>query len=208
MTWPTVSLFECIHSQRAIRRFSDAPVSDEALHLVLSAAIRAPSGGNMQPWYFVAVRDPALKRRLGEWYMEAWSEVVTGMGEGASSQPYRSGAVLAREMKKAPVLVLVCIDRPDDGVKADQLTRGASVYPAVQNLMLAARALGLGTVLTTLHTRYETEVKELLGIPEMVDTAALIPLGYPAEGERFGGARRRPREEVSFYDRWGYTAST
>ena len=207
MTWPKISLFECIHSQRAIRRFTDAPVSDETLATVLSAAIQAPSGGNRQPWYFLAVRDPAIKRRLGEWYLEAWSEVVAGMGEGASAQPYRSGAVLAREMQKVPVLILVCIDRPGNGVETDQLTRGASVYPAVQNLMLAARALGLGSVLTTLHTRYESEVKELLGIPEMVDTAALIPLGYPAEGERFGGARRRPLEEVTFYDRWGYTAS-
>ena len=80
---------------------------------------------------------------------------------------------------------------------------GASIYPAVQNLLLAARALGLGTVLTTLHAQYEREIKALLHIPATVETAALIPVGYPAEGIRFGRARRRPLSEVVFHERWG-----
>ncbi len=85
---------------------------------------------------------------------------------------------------------------------------GSSIYPAVQNLMLAARALGLGTVLTTNHMRFEQEVKAFLGIPEGVDTAALIPIGYPAEGVRFGGSRRKPLSEVVSYDRWEEQSAT
>ena len=73
----------------------------------------------------------------------------------------------------------------------------------MQNLLLTARALGLGTVLTTLHSQYEAEIKDYLNIPDNVDTAALIPLGYPAEGQRFGGSHRKPLEEVTFYDKWG-----
>ena len=106
-------------------------------------------------------------------------------------------------MATVPVLILVCIDHGDAGLGPGPVTRGASIYPAVQNLMLAARALGLGTVLTTLHTRYESEIKALLHIPETVETAALIPVGYPAEGARFGRARRKPLSEVVFHDRWG-----
>ena len=90
----------------------------------------------------------------------------------------------------------------DAGVRPGPVTKGASIYPAVQNLMLAARALGLGTVLTTLHTQYEDEIKTFLHIPASVETAALIPVGYPAEDVRFGGARRRPLSEVVFHDRW------
>ena len=88
-------------------------------------------------------------------------------------------------MENIPVLILACVDR-------EVSASGSSIFPAVQNLMLAARALGLGTVLTTNHTRFEQEVKEFLGIPEHVATAALIPVGYLAEGVRFGGSRRKP----------------
>jgi nitroreductase len=83
------------------------------------------------------------------------------------------------------------------------MSRGGSIYPAVQNILLAARGLGLGSVITSLHKRYENEIKELLGIPEDVETAALLPIGFPAEGSRYGPTRRAPVEEVTFYDRWG-----
>jgi nitroreductase len=85
----------------------------------------------------------------------------------------------------------------------DQMSLFDAIYPAVQNLLLAARALGLGTVLTTLHTQYEREMKALLHIPETVETAALIPVGHPAEGVHFGHVRRRPLSEVVFHDTWG-----
>ena len=201
MTHENMSLFEAIHSQRAIRHFSEQPVSDEAVETMLNAAIRAPSGGNRQPWRFVVIRDADLKRRLGQWYLAAWQAATADME--ALTQPYRHGAELAQQMATVPVLILACIDQGDAGTRPGPVTRGASIYPAVQNLMLVARALGLGTVLTTLHTRYESEMKALLNISETVETAALIPVGYPAEGSRFGRARRRPLSEVVFHDRWG-----
>ena len=201
MTNANISLFDAIHSQRAIRHFSDTPVSDEAIETMLNAAIHAPSAGNRQPWRFVVLRDADLKRRLGQWYLSAWQAVTAGME--AIPQPYRHGAELAQQMETVPVLILACIDHGRASTGPGPVTPGASIYPAVQNLLLAARALGLGTVLTTLHTRYEREIKALLHIPETVETAALIPVGYPAEGSRFGRARRMPLAEVVFYERWG-----
>ena len=196
-----VALFDAISSQRAIRHFSAQPVSDEAVETMLHAAIRAPSGGNRQPWRFVVIRDAALKRHLGQWYLAAWQVATTGMA--VITQPYRHGAELAQQMATVPVLILACIDHGTAGIGPGPITRGASIYPAVQNLLLAARALGLGTVLTTLHTQYEHEIKALLRIPETVETAALIPVGYPAEGARLGRARRRPLSEVVLHERWG-----
>jgi nitroreductase len=99
-----------------------------------------------------------------------------------------------------PVLILACLENPPDAAPAGR-SAGSSIYPAVQNLMLAARALGLGTCLTTLHLRREAEIKAFLGIPDHVDTYALIPLGYPARP--FGPVGRVPVDEVAFLDRWG-----
>jgi nitroreductase len=201
MTHENMSLFDAIHSQRAIRHFSEQPVSDEAVETMLNAAICAPNGGNRQPWRFVVIRDADIKRRLGQWYLAAWQTATADME--ALTQPYRHGAELAQQMASVPVLILACIDHGDAGPRLGPVTRGASIYPAVQNLLLAACALGLGTVLTTLHTQYESEIKALLHIPDTVETAALIPVGYPAEGVRFGHARRRPLSEVVFHDTWG-----
>jgi nitroreductase len=201
MTHEHMSLFDTIHSQRAIRHFSDQPVSDEEVETILHAAICAPSGGNRLPWRFVVMRDAEIKRRLGEWYLAAWQTATAAME--ALTQPYRHGAELTQQMAIVPVLILACIDHGDAGPGLGPVTRGASIYPAVQHLLLAARALGLGTVLTTLHTQYESEMKALLHIPDTVETAALIPVGHPAEGVRFGHARRRPLAEVVFHDRWG-----
>lgn len=195
-----ISLFEALHSQRAIRHFNARPVSDDAIETILRAAVRAPSAGNRQPWRFLVIRDVDLKRRLGEWYLSAWQTATADMG--VLSQPYRHGGMLAEQMEMVPVLILACIDHGQTGHGFGPVTRGASIYPAVQNLMLAAWALGLGTVLTTLHTQYEDEIKQLLKIPESVETAALIPVGYPAEGTRLGPSRRRPLSEVVFQDRW------
>ncbi len=109
-----------------------------------------------------------------------------------------------RSIDKVPVLILVCV-ASDVGPHGPRVG-GSTIYPAIQNLMLTARSLGLGTCLTTRFQAFDKEIKELLGIPKGVDTAALIPLGYPAEGEHFGGSRRKLAEEVTFYDGWGQTA--
>src|SRR5262245_23380373 len=196
-----MSLFDVIHSQRAVRDCSAQPVSDEVIAAILHAAMCAASGGNRQPWRVVVIRDAEIKRQLGQWYLAAWQAATANME--VLTQPYRHGAALAQQMANVPVLILACMDHGDASPRLGPVTRGASIYPAVQNLLLAARALGLGTVLTTLHTQYERVIKALLHIPETVETAALIPVGYPAAGVRFGHAHRRPLAEVVFHERWG-----
>lgn len=199
-----MELFEAIHSQRAIRRFSDQTVPDELVRKVLDAAIRAPSGGNRQPWNFVVATDVGVKGELGRLYKESWDQ--GGLSRQASSpdpsiaRVYSSAQYLAEHMGEAPVLIVACIET---GGRDTTLTTGSSIYPAVQNLMLAARGLGLGTVITTIHKGRETEVRALLEIPEGIETAALIPMGFPEEGTRFGPTRRTPVDEVVHRDRWG-----
>lgn len=204
---PAIDLFEAIHTQRAIRRFAATPVPPELVERVLEAAVRAPSGGNQQPWAFVVVTAAETKRRIAALYRKSWDEVYGPPERAAtlSQQVHSSASYLAEHMADAPVLVLACIRH--DG-SPSSMVRGASIYPAAQNLMLAARALGLGTALTTLHKRYEREVKEVLGIPDNVETAALIPLGYPAAPEHFGGSRRMPAAEVTHQERWGEKGPT
>jgi nitroreductase len=173
---------------------------------VLEAATKAPSGGNRQPWNFIVVRDMETKRGLAEYYRRAWeqtygkapppqsAESAAGLGPA-----YRSAEYLAHHLADVPVLIIVT--SRGGGVGASP--SGASIYPAVQNLMLAARALDLGSAITTLHRMYEREVKELLGIPEDVDTMALIHIGRPAG--RFGPPRRLPVEKVTYWERLGNT---
>ena len=209
------SLFEAMHTQRAVRRFKRDPVPDAVLRQVLEAATRAPSGGNRQPWYFVLVRDQELKRGIGDYYRESWYSRYGAPQENGpstlSTGVYGPSRHLADHMAEAPVLILVCFRDPGGAHAVTPAgarpirpeMRLASLYPAVQNLMLAARALGLGTTLTTIHVAYEEEIKALLGVPSDVETVALIPLGYPESPQAFRPNRRRPVEEVTFVDRWG-----
>ena len=167
-----MSLHEAMYTQRAIRNFTSDPVSDEVVTTILDAAVRAPSGGNTQRWSFLVIRDRETKKRFGEWYLEAWTGLVADMNlQQTSAQPYRP-SMLAQSMEDISVLILACLDSPTPPHGPNSLTPGSSIYPAVQNIIFAARALGLGTVLTTLHTKLEDEVKVLLGIRDTVSTAA------------------------------------
>jgi nitroreductase len=203
-----MEFFEAVTTLRAIRHLDTRPIPDAVLRQILDAAICAPSGGNRQGWSFVVVRDPATRTRLGELYREAWAELMkvpyyrdaTAAPPGSrEARMVASAAHLAEHLGEAPVLVLACI-AVDPGTKAGVAT-GASIYPAVQNILLAARALGIGSCLTTIHRFRDAQVKALLGIPAEVETAALIPLGYPLRN--FGRPPRRPVAEVVFGDRWG-----
>ncbi len=198
-----MDVFEVIGTLRAMRRLKPDPVSDEDVWKILDAAIKAPSGGNRQPWNFLVVRDPEAKRKLGEYYLDAWSKAYAGAGRAMQSDPrsarnFRSADHLAHHLAEAPVIIIATIRKGgfDVGPMA-----GSSIYPAVQNLMLAARALGLGTTLTSLHKLHEDDVKSLLGIPEQVETMALIPLGWP-QG-RFGAPMRLPVEKVVYWEKFG-----
>lgn len=199
-----MELFEALHTQRAIRRFRPDPVPDELIHRVLDATIRAPSGGNRQPWAFMVLKDAAVRAKVAAFYKRAWDE---GGGRSVASDPdrslarvYRRASYLADHMADVPVLIIACVRGGGSGAS---ITSGSSIYPAVQNLMLAARGLGLGTVITTVHRRFEAEIKDLLEIPDDMQTAALVPMGYPADGARFGPTSRKPVEEVAFLDHWG-----
>jgi nitroreductase len=201
-----VELFEAINTQRAMRRLKPDPVPDELVWKVLDAAIRAPSGGNRQPWNFIVIRDEAKKKKLAAWYLEAWEKAYGPIKQMAKSNPetaktYASADHLANHLAEVPVLIIATVQQ--SGIAAVS-PAGASIYPAVQNLMLAARALGLGTALTTLHRAHEDDVRELLGIPDGVETMALIPLGWPRG--KFGSGERLPVEKVTYWDAWGAVA--
>jgi nitroreductase len=197
-----VDLFEAMRTQRALRRLKPDPVPEELIWKVLDAATGAPSGGNLQPWNFVVIRDPAPKRKLHEFYLDGMRHVTRPSGSAlAGSSDARMGSsarYLAEHLGEAPVLILATVRLAD---VASTTPPGACIYPAVQNLMLAARSLGLATTLTTLHRHREKDVVELLGIPPGIETMALIPLGWPMD--RHGPTRRRPAEEIAFWDRWG-----
>jgi nitroreductase len=179
-----------------MRRLDPArPVSDADLWTILQAAAKAPSGGNRQVARWLVVRDPARRAQIGRVYGESWAEVrpayVQTEGDGPPSPILKSADHLAAHMGEAPVIIVPCSRNGDP----------ASIYPACQNLFLAARALGLGTVLTTVHRLKEAEVKAILDIPEDVETWAMIPVGYPLG--RWGEAKRRPIEEITYWDRFG-----
>jgi nitroreductase len=211
-------LFEALHTQSAVRRFRPDPVPDPVLRQVLEAATRAPSARNAQPWHFVAVRDAALRAELGRLYLAAWEQARahterTGADADIEHRPgYARMMVrvddLARHLADVPVLVLACLDTRELGPLADAegrirspLAAYASILPAVQNLMLAARGLGLGTTLTTLAAAVEADLRAVVALPAELHVAALIPLGYPER--RFRPTRRRPLEEVASIDRYG-----
>ncbi len=200
-----MDLFEAIYSQRAMRRLKTDPVPDELIWKVLDAAIRAPSGGNRQPWNFIVIKDEATKKQIAEWYLDSWNTAYGPMRQAATAAPaiaktFNSADYLANHLAEVPVLIIATVNHA--GV-APVSPPGASVYPAVQNLMLAARALGLGTTITTLHRAHEDKVKALLGIPEGTETLALIPLGWPKG--KFGPATRMPVDVVTYWEKWGST---
>lgn len=203
-----MEFFEVATTQRAIRRLKPDPIPEPVLQQIMEAAICAPSGGNRQGWSFVLVRDEAKRKRIGEIYRQAFGELTKlPYYAGAAQEPpgsptgkmLASARHLAEHIDEAPVLILACVAL-DPGVTAT-ITTGASIYPAVQNILLAARALGIGSCITTIHKFRDAEVKELLGIPADVETAALIPLGYPLG--KFGRPPRRPLRDVAFADGWG-----
>jgi nitroreductase len=214
MPEPTVAepnFFEVIGSQRAMRRLKPDPVPEEYIKKIIWSATRAPSGGNRQPWRFLVVTDAAKRRRLQEIYSEGW-ERYTKSGYGGAAQRtlppeqaasnervLKSSQYLADHLHEVPVIIIPCVFG-GQAVNAG-IASGSSIYPAIQNLMLAARALGLGTALTTIHRWNEKAVRELLGIPETVDTAALIPVGWPKG--KFGAGLRQPVEDVTYWETWG-----
>ncbi len=209
----TVGLIEGLTSTRSIRRYTDEPVPPEALRAMLFAATRAPSGSNRQPFRFVVLTDGPVARKakalIGAAARQAWGSKRTldGYDRGSGVDDNSRKARMARtmqayvdELEQVPVLILPCLIR----YRGPAPTEGASVYPACQNLLLAARALGYGGVLTIWHALVEPQLHELLAIPEDVFIAATLTLGRP-QGTN-GPVRRRPLNELVFEERWGEPA--
>jgi nitroreductase len=198
-----MSLLEGINSLRSVRKFKPSPIPEDELKIVLESASKAASGSNTQPWEFVVVRDPKLKARLKEPMLRTWLARLAG-GQGMSPRMrdvYDEATEMLRNTEKVPVIIYCCVDL--DRVGKSEEVRYASIYPAVQNLMLAAHALGLATCLTvhgSTSIRGEPEVKKVLGIPDHVKVACLVYLGYPAV--RLGRPNRKPIEKFVHFDHW------
>ena len=208
---PVPDLLEGLATTRTIRRYRPDPVPDTDLARILWLATRAPSGSNRQPVRYLVLRGgPAsLEARavLGRCYREGWAAKLAADGyvaAEAGSPKARTAATMQHyvdHFEEAPVVVLVCLQR----YRSANPYEGASVYPAVQNLLLAARGLGYGGALTMWHLAVEDELRRILGVPDGVALSACVTLGRPAGGH--GPVRRRPLGDVVFEDRWAEQAA-
>jgi nitroreductase len=203
MTDADPPLFATIYTTRALRRFKPDPVPDEVLFQLFDAAIRASSGQNAQDWRFLVIRDPAVKAKLQEWAMEGWSRYGDRWGgeEAIAALPrsqrlsLQSVGHLANNLASVPVIVAVF------GLRGKHSTPGGSTFPAVQNLQLAARALGLGSSIFNLPMSHPEELYAMLDIPENNQLYCMLPMGYPTD--RQGPVRRKPVREVVYLERYG-----
>ena len=218
-----ITLFEAMYSARAMRWLKPDPVPPQLIQRILEAAIQAPNAGNRQNWLFMVVQDAEQRRRIGAIYYKVSQWVLqryhhqnrpAHQSQAEYDRMMSGGVHLYEHMGDAPVLLVPClrlnpVELPAEipaevrsaMMAASPWTAGASIYPAVQNIILTCRALGLGTVLTTNHTIAEDEIKEVLGLPAEVRTFGLMPIGYPEHN--FGPVKRRPLAEVTMIDHYG-----
>ena len=196
-------LFETIYTTRALRRFKPDPIPDEILFQLFDAAIRASSGQNKQDWRWVVVTDPAVKGKLQEWGTEGWNRYQPQFTEPGSMDELprtrrlslKSVYDLSHNLASVPAIIVVL------GLKGAHSTPGGSTFPAVQNLSLSARALGLGTSIFNLPLSHREELREMLNIPENNEIYCLLPIGYPTD--KPGPVRRKPVRDVVFMGRYG-----
>jgi nitroreductase/uncharacterized protein YciI len=201
---PTLGVLEAMGSARAMRRLKPDPVPDELVEKLLWAATRASNPGNSQGWAFVVVRDAAQKRALRDAIAGGMREFLGSLPSAGSTPAERrmiEGAThLVQGLDRVPVLIAVCARNVYPPDAPNERYVWSAVYPASQNLCVAARALGLGTTFTTFQTVAEPEVRRILGIPDDVYIGTLIPVGWPERA--FGPLRRKPLEPLIHRDRW------
>ncbi len=212
-----IGLYEAMKTLRAVRRLRPDPIADDVMQRVLEAATWAPTGGNRQPWRVIVVKEPATKERLGALYAQQWSKFaaryranlanVEASVRERTERMLGAGDYLGAHFGQSPVIAIFCFNPNEMAITDSSLSRvsvvgGGSIYTAVENLLLACRAEGLGCVLTTLLCACEPEVAKLLAIPSPWGTAAAIPIGYPML-RGHGPITRRPVAELAFLDTWG-----
>ena len=203
----SMPLAEAMSTQRAVRRLRTDPVDDETLMAVLELAVRAPTGSNAQSWEFIVVRDGDVKHQLARLNRQAWS-VYRRFARGKARGDLKAARMLAAvqwqadHFENAPVVVIACLHGRPGPLQMGRTAFYASIFPAVQNLLLAARSVGLGATLTTLPLWNRTLVRRTLGLPSGVTPCAVIPLGWPLRGG-YGPTTRRPVSEVIHMDHYG-----
>src|SRR5256885_17046833 len=174
----TSDLFEIMQTMRAMRRLKPDPVPDALIRKIIQAGVCAPNGGNTQRWRFLVLKDARIKRQVQVWYKRAFDEVIgprylksappPGVTREAYVRQHAAVEYLTEHFHEAPVWIVACLDSPGQDVQGSAppgRSAGASIYPAVQNMLLAARALGLGATLTTRHLLYARETETALGLP-------------------------------------------
>lgn len=206
-------LFDIMYTCRSMRRLKPDPIPNELVYRVIEAGTQAPSGGGVQAWRFVVVTDPELKQKISAVYQIGWRGALKQYAEAGltpeNDKNVRAATYLADHLAEAPVLLVPCLrerrihEARKKGPNAENFIRiiSGSIYPAVQNILLACRALGLGATLTSVTTQHEEQMREILGLPDTITTYALIPIGYPMG--RFGPVTRKPVEEVTWLNRHG-----
>jgi nitroreductase len=203
----STDVFDIMATTRSMRRLKPDPVPDDLIRKILEAGACAANGGNTQKWRFLVVKDPAIKKAVAAYYKKAFDEVVgpryrsSAPPPGSTPERYRrqhSAVEYPTEhFHEAPVWIVACLE---DGSNPNRGS-GASIYPAVQNMILATRALGLGTTLTTRHLLHEKEAEAALGLPPGVHSYAILPIGYPMGN--FGPVGRGRLADIVFQDKWG-----
>ncbi|MGO9450557.1 MAG: nitroreductase family protein [Candidatus Binataceae bacterium] len=210
---PNFDLYEAIYTTRSMRRLKPDPVAPELIVKIIEAATMGPSGSNRQPWKFIVVRDAEIKAFVAERYRKAWEiyftpkarEIVANAPQSPQGRILRSAKYLAEHIGEAPVMLFCCVKKYTDAGRSGQPMFNA-IFPAIQNLCLAARGYGLGTSITGLHMMHGKEVNERLGVPPEYQNAALIPIGYPKG--RWGRPERKPALEVTFWEKWGHSSTS
>ena len=202
-----MEIFEAMETCRTIRKLKYDPVPDKLLEKLVHYATRAPSAGNSQLWSFIVVTDPEDRKFLGELLRNSWgarfAEPPSEDDRSVAARGARTFRRIILEFDRIPAVIFTCVENGYPRHEPNPMFMWSTIYPATQNLLLAARAVGLGAAMTTLHMVGEDAIRERFGLPENVSIGATIPVGYP-EG-KYGPLTRKPDREVTFWNRWGNT---
>ena len=211
-----MEIYDAMSTLRAVRRLKPDPIAEDVINRVLTAATWAPTGGNMQPWRIVVVTDADKKQRLEDLYRPHWESYLPGYEKKIAGAPsalrkkaqraMEAGTYLATHLHEVPLIAIFCYNPSvmtitDSDLDRPSVVGGGSVYPAVQNFLLACRNEGLGCVLTTLLCYEEAEIKQMLCLPDDWYTCAHVPVGYPVKGGH-GSISRNGLDKMVAYNTW------